>query len=262
MEKLKTWLASLTKQQKIIIACTVGVVVAIAAGAGIYEYANRNKTLDIDEPVTIVEDADDGDSGIVEEMAASNLIELTDEAGNVLTLIPINDVTNTYMVSAFVQSAKDKNGNAITDANLVGRVIAVSADTSTGATVYSLKLNNGSKIFLDFYTDENKNMIAVQSYDDGKLYEVETTRGDTGYIYMHLKSADGKTPIEVTAAENGDGKYTVTEKSTGTVLSKAAIKNGTIITETTPAGSSPSDADAAAAQSGTIQSRSSSPAIE
>lgn len=241
MQKIKAWFASLTKQQKIIIACTVGVVVAIAAGVGIYEYANRNKTLDIDEPVTIVEDADDGDASIVEEMAASNLIELTDEAGNVLTLIPINDVTNTYMVSAFVQSAKDKDGNAITDTSLIGKVIAISADTSTGATVYSFKLNNGSKIFLDFYTNENKDMIAVQSYDDGKLYEVETTRGDTGYIYMHLKSTDGKTPIEVTATDNGDGKYTVAEKSTGTVLSKAAIKNGTIVTETTPTGSSPAD---------------------
>ena len=248
MEKIKAWFAALTKQQKIIIACTAGVVVALAAGVGIYEYANRDKTLDIDEPVTVVEDADDGDASIVEEMAASNLIELTDEAGNVLTLIPINDVTNTYMVSAFVQSAKDKDGKAITDTSLIGRVIAVSADTSTGATVYSFKLNNGSKIFLDFYTNENKDMIAVQSYDDGKLYEVETTRGDTGYIYMHLKSTDGKTPIEVTATDNGDGKYTVAEKSTGTVLSKAAIKNGTIVTETTPTGSSPADTPTSAAQ--------------
>ena len=248
MAKIKAWFAGLTKQQKIIIACTVGVVVAIAAGVGIYEYANRNKTLDIDEPVTVVSDADDEDNTVVDEMAASNLIELTDEAGNVLTLIPINDVTNSYMVSGFVQSAKDKDGNAITDTSLIGRVIAVSADTSSGATVYSFKLNNGSKIFLDFYTDENKNMIAVQSYDDGKLYEVETTRGDTGYIYMHLKSTDGKTAIEVTATDNGDGKYTVTEKSTGTVLSKAAIKNGTIVTDTTAKGTSPDDTAAANAQ--------------
>jgi hypothetical protein len=248
MAKIKAWFAGLTKQQKIIIACTVGVVVAIAAGVGIYEYANRNKTLDIDEPVTVVSDADDEDNTVVDEMAASNLIELTDEAGNVLPLIPINDVTNSYMVSGFVQSAKDKDGNAITDTSLIGRVIAVSADTSSGATVYSFKLNNGSKIFLDFYTDENKNMIAVQSYDDGKLYEVETTRGDTGYIYMHLKSTDGKTAIEVTATDNGDGKYTVAEKSTGTVLSKAAIKNGTIVTDTTAKGTSPDDAEAANAQ--------------
>lgn len=249
MEKIKAWLASLTKQQKIIIACTAGVVVAIIAGVCVYEFSGKEKTLDIDEPVTVVADADDDDASVVEEMAASNLIELTDEAGNVLTLIPINDITNTYMVSAFVQSAKDKNGAAITDTALIGRVIAISADTSTGATVYSLKLNNGSKIFLDFYTNENKDMIAVQSYDDGKLYEVETTRGDTGYIYMHLKSADGKTPIEVTVTDNGDGKYTVTEKASGTVLSKAAIKNGSILTATTPTGSSPSDAEAAAAQS-------------
>ncbi len=248
--KLKAALASLTKQQKIIIAVTAAVVVSIAAGVFAYVQLSKDKTEYIDEPVTVIADADDEDASIVEDIEPSNLIEITDEAGNILTLIPINDVTNTYMISAYILSAKDSSGNAITDTELIGKVIAVMADDSSGAMVYSFKLDNGKKVFLDFYTNENKDMVAVQSYDDGKLYEVETTRGASGYIHMHLKSADGKNPIEVTATENSDGTFTITEKASGTVVTNKATKTGTIVTETTPMGSSPA-ASTASGGSGT-----------
>lgn len=216
-------------------------VAAAVVGACFAGCSKKQETVDLTQPVSIIEDADDSDTSVVSDTEKSNIIELKDENSNTLSLIPINDVANEVMISGYVKSAKDKNGKEITDKNLINKVIAVTADTSGGTPVYSVTLKDCKKVFLDFFVNEKKQIVAVESAEDGKYYEVVTENGESGNVYMHLKADDDGNPIEVVAKKDEKtGKTKIVEKKTNKTITSDAKKDVPIDTKPAASGSSSS----------------------
>lgn len=209
---------------------------AAVLGACFAGCSKKQETVELTEPVSIIEDADDSDTSVVSDTEKSNVIELKDENSSTLSLIPINDVANEVMICGYVKSAKDKNGKEITDKNLIDKVVAVTADTSAGTPVYSVTLKDGKKVFLDFFVNEKKQIVAVESAADGKFYEVVTENGENGNVYMHLKADKDGNPIEVVAKKDEKtGKTKIVEKSTNKTVTEDAKKDAPI--NTAPSGS-------------------------
>lgn len=210
---------------------------AAVLGACFAGCSQKQETVELTQPVSIIGDADDSDTSVVSDKEKSNIIELKDENSNTLSLIPINDVANEIMICGYVKSAKDKNGKAVTDKELIDKVIAVTADTSSGTPVYSVTLKDGKKVFLDFFVNDKKQIVAVESATDGKYYEVVTENGDNGNVYMHLKADKDGNPVEVIIKEDkSTGKTKIVEKSTNKTVSEDAEKEVPI--NTNPKGSS------------------------
>lgn len=221
----------LSKKQKICIAAAVIVLLCIIGGIVAAHFLNREETAEITEPVSVIADEDDSDNSVIEDTEKGNLIELKDENGNILTLIPVYDASGSTVICGYVKSAKDASGADITDENIINRMVAVTMDASG---VYSITLKDGKTQFVDYYTNENNEIIAVQSAADGKFYEVVTETSESGNIYMHLKADANGQPIEV-EIKTVNGKTSVVEKGTNKVLSENAGKD-TVITQ--PGGSS------------------------
>lgn len=216
-------------------------VAAAVIGACFAGCSQKQETVDLTQPVSVIEDADDSDTSVVSDTEKSNIIELKDENSNTLSLIPINDVANEVMISGYVKSAKDKNGKEITDKNLINKVIAVTADTSSGTPIYSVTLKDGKKVFLDFFVNEKKQIVAVESATDGKYYEVVTENGESGNVYMHLKADEDGNPIEVVAKKDEKtGKTKIVEKKTNKTVTSNAKKDVPINTKPAASGSSSS----------------------
>lgn len=237
---MKEKLKQLNKKQIIIIAAAVIIVIACIIAAIVVNASKKPQTEEITEPVSVIQDADDNDNSVIQDTEKGNLIEITDENGNVLTIIPIYDASGSTIIGGYIKSAKDASGNEITDEGLIDKVVAITTDASSGVPVYSVTLKDGKKLFLDYYTNENNEMIALQSAADGKFYEVVSETGENGNIYMHLKGDANGNPIEVVVEEK-DGKITVTEKNSGNTISSNAGKDTKLDTTDTPGGSSSTD---------------------
>lgn len=237
---MKEKLKQLSKKQKIMIAAAIMIVIACIIAAIVIHASKKPETEEITEPVSVIQDADDNDNSVIQDVEKGNLIEITDENGNVLTVIPIYDVSGSTVIGGYVKSAKDASGNEITDEALINKVVAITTDTTSGVPVYSVSLKDGKKILLEFYTNENNEMIALQSAADGKFYEVVSETGEGGTIYMHLKGDANGNPIEVIIEEK-DGKITVKEKNSGTTVSSNAGKDTQLGKTEKPGGSSSAD---------------------
>ena len=224
---------------------------AAVLGACFAGCSKKQETVDLTQPVSVIEDADDSDTSVVSDTEKSNIIELKDESSNTLSLIPINDVANEIMISGYIKSAKDKNGKAITDKNLINKVIAVTADTSSASPVYSVTLKDGKKVFLDFFVNEKKQIIAVESATDGKFYEVVTENSESGNVYMHLKADEKGNPIEVVAKKDEKtGKTKIVEKKTNKTVTSNAKKDVPINTK--PAASNGSSSSSSSSSTANI----------
>lgn len=210
-----------------IIAIILAIGVAITA---FYGCSKKEETVDITKAVSRVEDADDNDNSVVTEKEKSNIIILEDENGNKLSLIPILDEKGTTIIAGYVLSGIDKNGKAIKDEKIIGTVVAISATATTGAPVYSILLKDKKTVFLDFYTDDNGNMIALQSASDGKYYKTKTTKSEGGYTYIQLVADEKGKPIEVEVKKEKDGTTKVVEKKSGKVVSNNATNKGKVTT--------------------------------
>lgn len=223
MNKLQN--IKLNKKQKIcIIAAVIVLLCAVAAAIAAAQLSGREETQEITEPVSVIVDEDDADNSVIEDTEKGNLIELKDENGNTLTLIPVYDVSGSTVICGYVKSARDASGAEITDENIINRMVAVTTDVNG---VYSITLKDGKTQFVDYYTNENNEIIAVQSAADGKYYEVVTETGESGNIYMHLKADEKGLPVEV-EIKSVDGKNSVVEKGTNKVVSQNAGKDTAI----------------------------------
>lgn len=85
--------------------------------------SKKQETVELTQPVSIMEDADDSDTSVVADKEKSNIIELKDENSNTLFLISINDVANKITICGYVKSAKDKNGKEISDKDLIDKLL-------------------------------------------------------------------------------------------------------------------------------------------
>lgn len=145
---MKEKLKQLNKKQIIIIAAAVIIVIACIIAAIVVNASKKPQTEEITEPVSVIQDADDNDNSVIQDTEKGNLIEITDENGNVLTIIPIYDASGSTIIGGYIKSAKDASGNEITDEGLIDKVVAITTDASSGVPVYSVTLKDGKSFSL------------------------------------------------------------------------------------------------------------------
>lgn len=212
------------KYAKILSFFLAAVLLAAALGG----CSKKEETTVLQGNVEQVSDADDTDTSVVAPKEKSNIVVLTDLNGNKLSLYPIMDVQNTTMIAGYVKSGLDKSGKALEQGKgAVGKAVAIYTDASSGAGVQSVLSKDGKTVFVDFFTDDNSRIIAIESADDGKYYKVKTTISEGGNIYMQLAAGKDGKPIEVEVKKENQ-KTKIVEKSSGKVVSDQVNANGRV----------------------------------
>ena len=142
--------------------------------------------------------------------------EVTDAQGNVLSLIPIYNADAVTVIAGYVESAKDKNGNALTAEQLpvIGCIIGVTAGES-GITADTD--SEGQLLLLETYADENGVLLAMKDVKDLnqnadteeylKLNLVTDANGMTHYMVEY-------TAVGVTKKQEGAATVTIDGKKT------------------------------------------------
>lgn len=164
---------------------------------------------------------------IIAEKAVKSVFEAKDEDGNILTLVPVYN--GDKIISAYVLSAKDKNGKALTAKNYsyIGCVIATDTDKS-GKTV--LRLKESKPIKVNAYADTNGNIIAVQDAEDidsdkntEEYFVCETVKDNAGNYYIVIKTDSNGVPVNSDIKTDKNGNKTATDKSTGKKSSVSTV---------------------------------------
>ncbi len=201
---------------------------------------SKSKTASLDEEVTVEQDDDDAISVNMLSEDEGDTFELTDRAGNTLTLVPIYGCDGATMIAAYVQTVKDSDDNEL-DSTAYPELHAVLQIKQENDT-YSLVYGDGDKLVtIDAQADENGYIVAMQDtmdYDgDGdttEYFKVVTKLDATSHLFIKLESEDNKTPINVTVEKASDGTATVTDKegnTTKTTSTTEAKKDLTQVVE-------------------------------
>ncbi len=175
------------------------------------------KVGNLDENVEVVEDSDDVISVNMLMEDESDTFELTDNNGNVLTLVPIYGCDGTTMIAAYIMSVKDAAGNELDQTAYPNLKAVILVDLTD--EVYSLVYENDELVTVKSLADDDGYIIAMQDtmdYDeDGdkeEYFKVSTKLDSTSHLFIKLDSEDNATPINVTVEENADGTKTVTDE--------------------------------------------------
>ena len=167
--------------------------------------------------VAVVDDSDDGVDDNTSEKAEKATIEIADNDGNVITAVPFYNVDGATMIAVYVESAKDKNGNALDQKQYpyIQQVVAIQLNELGEA---SLTYQDGKLVSLNALADKDGYIIAVQDVididndkDTKEYFEVVTKVDSNGNLFIKLqKGKDGK-PVNVTVNDEKDGSKKVTK---------------------------------------------------
>lgn len=176
------------------------------------------KKEEISEPVSeIVEvtDADDNSKADIDLDAASTL-ELTDNDGNVLTIVPVYNSDGVTVIAGYVEAAKDKNGNDLDENaySYIKLVIALELDAENN---YKIKYDENNKIVtLTALSDENGYIIAIQDSididadkDTTEYFKVVTKVDSSDNLFIKLDKDEKGNLINVEVKDEQDGSKTV-----------------------------------------------------
>lgn len=171
-------------------------------------------------PPVEVTDPDDGLSAN-DEKDENTTIELKDEQGNTLTLVPIYNADGTKIFAGYIEKAKDKDGKEL-DAKAypaLKSVIAIDVDEEDN---FSIRYTADKKfVTIPALSDEKGYIVAVQDTidldgdkDTTEYFKVSTKADASGNLLIKLEADKKGKLINVTVKKADDGKTTVTD-STG-----------------------------------------------
>lgn len=148
--------------------------------------------------------------------------EVTDAQGNVLSLIPIYDADAVTVIAGYVESALDKDGNALTAAQLpaIGAIIGIT-EGEDGLTADAD--SEGNLLMMETYADENGNLLALkdvkdlnQNADKEEYLKLNLVTDANGIIHYMVEY----TAVGVTKKQDGTATVTVDGEK-----KKAAVVN-------------------------------------
>lgn len=187
------------------------------------------------QPPTEVTDPDDGLSA-EKEKDESTTIELKDEQGNTLTLVPVYNADGTKIFAGYIEKAKDKEGRELDGKAYpaLKSVIVLDVDEEDN---YSIRYTADKKfVSIPALSDEKGYIIAVQDTidldgdkDTTEYFKVSTKADASGNLLIKLEADEKGKLINVTVEKTNDGKATVTDstgkKTTATDSTKAPDPN-------------------------------------
>lgn len=187
------------------------------------------------QPPTEVTDPDDGLSA-EKEKDESTTIELKDEQGNALTLVPVYNADGTKIFAGYIEKAKDKDGKELDGKAYpaLKSVIVLDVDEEDN---YSIRYTADKKfVSIPALSDEKGYIIAVQDTidldgdkDTTEYFKVSTKADASGNLLIKLEADEKGKLINVTVEKANDGKATVTDstgkKTTATDSTKAPDPN-------------------------------------
>ncbi|MGN0535081.1 MAG: carbohydrate-binding domain-containing protein [Eubacterium sp.] len=187
------------------------------------------------QPPTEVTDPDDGLSA-EKEKDESTTIELKDEQGNTLTLVPVYNADGTKIFAGYIEKAKDKEGKELDGKAYpaLKSVIVLDVDEEDN---YSIRYTADKKfVSIPALSDEKGYIIAVQDTidldgdkDTTEYFKVSTKADASGNLLIKLEADEKGKLINVTVEKANDGKATVTDstgkKTTATDSTKAPDPN-------------------------------------
>lgn len=187
------------------------------------------------QPPTEVTDPDDGLSA-EKEKDESTTIELKDEQGNTLTLVPVYNADGTKIFAGYIEKAKDKEGKELDGKAYpaLKSVIAIDVDEEDN---FSIRYTADKKfVTIPALSDEKGYIIAVQDTidldgdkDTTEYFKVSTKADASGNLLIKLEADEKGKLINVTVEKANDGKATVTDstgkKTTATDSTKAPDPN-------------------------------------
>ena len=186
-------------------------------------------------PPVEVTDPDDGLSAN-DEKDENTTIELKDEQGNTLTLVPVYNADGTKIFAGYIEKVTDKNGKELDEKAYpaLKSVIAVDVDEEDN---FPIRYTADKKfVTIPALSDEKGNIIALQDTidldgdkDTAEYFKASTKADASGNLLIKLEADEKGKLINVTVKKANDGKTTVTDstgKQTSATDSKKAPKPG------------------------------------
>lgn len=195
------------------------IVVAICCGSFAACSANKKETAVTTTKVVEVKDADDDVKMTVSDESETTL-EVKDNQGNVLTIVPVYNTDGKTMIAGYVEKAADKNGKNLDEKSYayLKAVIAMSMN-SQGQGV--IKYTSDKKfVTLEAECDEKGYIVAIQdSIDvdgdkDTKEYFKVVTKLDTNSnLFIKLDKDEKGNLINVEVKKDNKGNAVVTDET-------------------------------------------------
>lgn len=148
--------------------------------------------------------------------------EVTDAQGNVLSLIPIYDADAVTVIAGYVESAVDKDGNALTAEQLpaIGSLIGV----TVGEEGITADVDDeGNLLIIESYADESGNLLALkdvkdlnQNADKEEYLKLNLVTDANGLVHYMVEY----TAVSVTKKQNGTATVVIDGEK-----KKAAVVN-------------------------------------
>jgi hypothetical protein len=199
--------------------------------------ACSSKDIDAVETTKAVEEVTDADDSLkVETDDESYTVELTDNDGNVLTIVPIYNSDGVSVIAGYVESAKDKTSKDLTqkEYQYIKAVVALDVDSENNCV---LKYSDNKLQTIEALSDDKGYIIALQDAldidkdkDTKEYFKVVTKLDSKNNLFIKLDKDEKGNLINVTVqVEEKNNKKTITVvDSTGkktTATSSTSAKN-------------------------------------
>lgn len=216
----------------------ISIIMAIALMCSAFASCAKEEVSEPVSEVVEVTDADDNAAAEVDAEVQAKL-ELTDADGNVLTIIPVYNSDGITVIAGYVESAKDKDGNALDEQaySYIKLVIALELDAENN---YQIKYDENSKIVtLTALSDENGYIIAIQDSididgdkDTTEYFKAVTKVDSSNNLFIKLDKDEKGNLINVEVKDEQDGTKTVKSSDGTTQKAKTSDKapNAMVIT--------------------------------
>lgn len=181
--------------------------------------------------VVEVKDKDDAVKVTVDDEEEST-IELKDKSGNVLTIVPVYNTDGVSVVAGYIESAKDKNGKALTQKTYpyIKTVVALNVDKEKNC---SLRYSSDNKLVtMTALSDKNGYIIAIQDTIDidrdkntQEYFKVTTKLDSHKNLFIKLEKDEKGKLINVTVEKSQDKKTTTVVDENGKKTEASDSKN-------------------------------------
>lgn len=174
------------------------------------------------------------DDAAVDEEIVHPKLEISDESGNVLCIIPIYSGDGSQTIAGYVESARVANGNALNkdDFEYIGQVVVLNKNENNESVI---SYGEDNKIVLiEALFDEENNLIAIKDSIDAdgdgdveEYFQIHSELDAQGNMFIKLDIDEQGELINVLVETQEDGKTAVVSRDgTKTTVSSPREESG------------------------------------
>lgn len=184
--------------------------------------SKKDDTAATTEKIVEVKDEDDDTKMDLVESSQST-VEINDNQGNTLTLVPVYNSDGKTVIAGYIEKAVDKNGKELDEKSYsyLKSVIAITINPEgQGVITYT---DDKKFITLDAQCDEKGYIVAIQDSidvdgdkDTTEYFKVVTKIDANKNLFIKLDKDENGKLINVTVKKDSSGKTTVTDEKGNT----------------------------------------------